>query len=77
MINGDVIEPETCPTCGHALEGPTPADGQWRYAKGGKTFESIEVAETRIRSLTNKAFEFAAVVDPQGNVRIASRRRPS
>ncbi len=69
----NVREPESCPTCGHEL--PIPSDGQWRYARGGKTFESIEVAETRIRSLSRRDFEFAAVVDSEGRIRIASRRR--
>lgn len=69
----EVIERETCPGCGQPL--PVPDDGRWRYSPSGKTFESIEVAEARIRSLTQKAYEFAALVDSEGRIRIASRRR--
>lgn len=73
----DVIERELCPGCGQL--SPVPRDGRWRYAKSGKVHESMEVATQAADHLTkrNTGWEYRAVVDGEGKVRIASRRLPS
>jgi hypothetical protein len=63
-----------CPTCGHNV--PAPNDGRWRFARGGKVHESVEIAETRCESLRKRSpeFEYRAVA-VEGGARIATRRR--
>lgn len=70
-----ILEPSTCPTCKQEI--PSPADGRWRYAKGGKVHESIERAEQLVDKLNleSPTFEFRAVHDDQGRPRIVSRRK--
>lgn len=72
-----VIEYETCPSCGQRL--PAPEDGRWRFAKSGKTYPTAEAAQEQAvqlnRSGSSQRFEFRAVTDAEGRHRIASRRR--
>lgn len=72
-----ILEPEVCPTCGHG--GPVPHDGQWRWAKSGRVFSTLEHAQEVAAGLNGKhrsgAFEFRAELDAQGRPRIASRRK--
>jgi hypothetical protein len=73
-----ILDPETCPACGGDV--PAPADGRWRFARGHKFYDSMEAAEAKIAMFADRTdnlrrFEFRAVLDNAGNVRIASRRR--
>jgi hypothetical protein len=75
-----ILPPHACPTCGHTT--PAPADGQWRYAAGGKVHQDLQTAELRARDLCrNKKFgtthEAIGALDAEGNARIATRRRAS
>lgn len=69
-----ILEQESCPTCGH--DKPAPADGRWRWARGGKVHESVEVCQVRCDNLAKQGrpFEYRVAVDEQGRVRIATRR---
>jgi len=75
-MTDEILEPSSCPSCGQ--EVPAPADGRWRWARGGKVHESLEVAELRCRDLARQGrpFEYRAALDAQGRPRIATRRKP-
>jgi hypothetical protein len=71
----DVIAPAPrCETCGTYLSAP--ADGQWRWAKGEKTYPTLLQAEEAAARIRLDGWEFRAAEDPEGRVRIASRRVP-
>ena len=69
-----IVEQATCTSCGQDV--PAPLDGQWRWARGGKVHDSLEVAEMRCADLRRQGrkFEYRAALDEQGRARIATRR---
>jgi hypothetical protein len=70
-----ILDPEVCPACGS--ECTPPFDGQWRWARGGRRFESLEQAEMRAERLhkqSRNAYEYLGAVDAEGRARIATRR---
>jgi len=72
-----ILQAETCSSCGQYVTPP--ADGRWRWARGGKVHESLEAAQ-RLASQFNaqgKPYEYRAALDDQGRPRIATRRRPA
>lgn len=77
MTAAEVTEQGNCAHCGQEL--PAPSDGKWRWARGGKVHDSLDVATQRAAQLTarSKTFEFCALLDGQGRPRIASRRLAS
>jgi len=74
-MTNEILDPATCPHCGQ--NAPAPVDGRWRWARGGKVHQSLEVAEMRCRDLERQGrpFEYRAALDDQGNPRIATRRK--
>ncbi len=72
-----IMDPLSCPVCDQHL--PSPDDGQWRWAKSGKVFDSEKTANDAVEALNsrNEKWEFRAATDAEGRVRIASRRRAS
>lgn len=74
-MEDQILDPASCPTCGSDI--PAPADGQWRWARGGKVHDSLAVAEARCRDLAaqGRPFEYRALLDQAGRARIATRRK--
>jgi hypothetical protein len=76
MSEDEILEPSSCESCGQEI--PAPPDGKWRFARGAKVYDSLAIAEVRAGDLTRRReskFDFRAVTDRSGRVRIASRRR--
>jgi hypothetical protein len=70
----NVREPERCPSCDRF--NAVPADGQWRYSQSGKVFDSQEAADRAAAYVNDHrdGWEAIALVDDQGQLRIATRR---
>lgn len=71
-----VEDPINCPACGGEVRPP--ADGRWRWARGSKSYRSMESAQRRADLLNSRLgnhYEYAVARNEKGQVRVCSRLR--